>query len=64
MSATDPPLPTATAFLRGLKAAIGSVFILVTIGTFLGIGALAHDLGFSLAWATCARSWFGRVRRR
>jgi predicted branched-subunit amino acid permease len=51
MSATDPPLPTATAFLRGLKAAIGSVFILVTIGTFLGIGALAHDLGFSLGWA-------------
>jgi predicted branched-subunit amino acid permease len=46
-----PPLPTAAAFLRGLEAALRSVFILVTVGTFLGIGALAHDLGFSLGWA-------------
>jgi predicted branched-subunit amino acid permease len=37
--------------MRGLQAAFRSVFILVTVGTFLGIGALAHDLGFSLAWA-------------
>jgi predicted branched-subunit amino acid permease len=52
MSATDPrPLSAAAAFRRGLEAAFRSVFILVTVGTFLGIGALAHDLGFSLAWA-------------
>ena len=37
--------------MRGLKAAVRSVFILVNVGTFLGIGALAHDLGFSLTWA-------------
>jgi predicted branched-subunit amino acid permease len=46
-----PPLPTATAFLRGMKAAVTNVFVYVTIGTYLGIGALSHDLGFSLAWS-------------
>jgi predicted branched-subunit amino acid permease len=52
MSATDPrPLSAAAAFRRGLESAFRSVFILVTVGTFLGIGALAHDLGFSLTWA-------------
>jgi predicted branched-subunit amino acid permease len=52
MSAPDPrPLSAAAAFRRGLEAAFRSVFILVTVGTFLGIGALAHDLGFSLTWA-------------
>ena len=51
MSATDQPLSAAATFRRGLEAALRSVFILVTVGTFLGIGALAHDLGFSLTWA-------------
>jgi predicted branched-subunit amino acid permease len=52
VSATDPrPLSAAAAFRRGLESAFRSVFILVTVGTFLGIGALAHDLGFSLTWA-------------
>lgn len=52
MSATGPrSLSAAAAFRRGLQAAFRSVFILVTVGTFLGIGALAHDLGFSLTWA-------------
>jgi predicted branched-subunit amino acid permease len=54
MSAPDPqaPIPpAATAFLDGFRTAVTSVFILVTLGTFLGIGALAHDLGFTVAWA-------------
>lgn len=37
-------------FLRGFKAGLASVFQLVLIGTFVSIGTLAHDLGFSLAW--------------
>jgi predicted branched-subunit amino acid permease len=34
----------------GLRAAWTSVFSLVLIGTYVGIGALAHDYGFSLIW--------------
>jgi len=45
------PDSTLHAFAAGLKAGITSAFIFVTIGTFIGIGALAHDFGFSLAWA-------------
>jgi predicted branched-subunit amino acid permease len=37
-------------FLAGAKAGLGSVFQLVLIGTFVSIGALAHDLGFSATW--------------
>ncbi|MCC7347100.1 MAG: AzlC family ABC transporter permease [Variibacter sp.] len=37
--------------MRGARAALTSVFVLVTFGTFLGIGALAHDLRFSVGWA-------------
>jgi predicted branched-subunit amino acid permease len=45
-----PHTPTATAFLRGIKAAWRSVFAYVLIGTYVGIGALAHEFGFSLPW--------------
>ena len=38
------------AFIRGLRAAGSSIFIYVLSGTYIGIGALAHDLGFSLSW--------------
>jgi predicted branched-subunit amino acid permease len=31
-------------------ASLRSVFVLVLLGTYVGIGALAHDYGFSLAW--------------
>jgi predicted branched-subunit amino acid permease len=48
---SSPPLGAVRACLAGLAASVRSVFILVTIGTFLGIGALAHDTGFSFAWA-------------
>src|SRR3974390_3729964 len=50
MSAAQTPSP-AGAFAIGLKAAAKSVFIYVMFGTFIGYGALCHDLGFSLAWA-------------
>lgn len=41
---------TQAAFFGGMKSALTSVFFLVLIGTYVGIGALAHDLGFSAGW--------------
>lgn len=38
------------AFLRGLAAAWSCVFAYVLFGTYIGIGALGHDFGFSLGW--------------
>src|SRR5262245_23793923 len=52
MSSTAPqqsPTP-ASAFLRGVAAAWPSVFAFVSLGTFVGIGALGHEFGFSLTW--------------
>jgi predicted branched-subunit amino acid permease len=40
-----------TGFAHGLRAASRSVFLFVVFGTYVGIGALAHDLGFSLLFA-------------
>jgi len=63
-----PPAPTevpshssAAAFLAGLLASFRSVFALVLIGTYVGIGALAHDYGFSLPWlmASTVLIWAG-----
>jgi len=48
-----PDLPESSilsAFLRGFKAAWRSVFAYVLLGTYVGIGALAHEFGFSLGW--------------
>ena len=45
-----PETSAATAFLRGVKAAWRSVFAYVLLGTYIGIGALAHEFGFSLPW--------------
>ena len=58
--------PSATAaFFGGVKSALTSVFFLVIGGTYIGIGALAHDFGFSVVdgWR-CPRCWSGRRRRR
>jgi predicted branched-subunit amino acid permease len=41
---------SAAAFADGLKAASRSVFLIVLIGSYTSIGALAHDLGFSVGW--------------
>jgi predicted branched-subunit amino acid permease len=44
-------ISSAAAFTTGLTASARSVFVYVLFGTFVGYGALCHDLGFSLAWA-------------
>jgi predicted branched-subunit amino acid permease len=49
-SLEPPPPSSAAVYLAGIRAALTSVFSLVLIGTYLGIGALAHDYGFSLFW--------------
>jgi predicted branched-subunit amino acid permease len=45
-----PPKSYAAAFADGLRAASVSVFMIVLIGSYVSIGALAHDLGFPIAW--------------
>lgn len=44
-------MTSAAAFWRGIRAAGRSVFVYVLFGTFIGYGALAHDLGFSVTWS-------------
>lgn len=41
---------SSTAFVAGFTAAWRSIFAYVLFGTYLGIGALAHDFGFSAGW--------------
>ncbi len=43
------PSPAAD-FFAGVKSAWTSVFFLVLMGTYIGIGALAHDFGFASWW--------------
>jgi predicted branched-subunit amino acid permease len=50
----SPPSSSTAAFLAGLRAASTTVFTLVVSGTYIGIGALAHDYGFSLPWVMLA----------
>lgn len=38
------------AYLAGIRAAWLSVFAYVLFGTYIGVGALAYDFGFSLLW--------------
>src|SRR5262245_6892223 len=45
----DPP-PPARVFLDGMRNSATSPFCLVLIGTYVGVGALGHDYGFSLPW--------------
>jgi predicted branched-subunit amino acid permease len=50
-TAKQPPLDSGiAAFFAGVRASWTSVFTLVLLGTYVGIGALAHDFGFSLGW--------------
>jgi predicted branched-subunit amino acid permease len=50
-ASSEIPQPSSAAvFLDGMLASFRSVFALVLTGTYVGIGALAHDYGFSLAW--------------
>lgn len=41
---------SVSAFAGGVRSALGSVFFLVLAGTYIGIGALAHDFGFASWW--------------
>lgn len=45
---TEPS--TASLFFAGLRSALTSVFFLVLAGTYVGMGALAHDFGFAPWW--------------
>ena len=47
----DFPSNTA-AWLGGVRSAWLSVFAYVLFGTYIGVGALAYDLDFSLLWVT------------
>ena len=49
------------AFLWGARSVGATVLTLVLFATYLGIGALAHDSGFSLGWtlASTAFVWAG-----
>ena len=41
---------SADAFFGGVRSAILSVYSLVIMGTYVGLGALAHDVGLSSEW--------------
>ena len=49
-----PPLEAepsgASLFFAGVRSALTSVFFLVLAGTYIGMGALAHDFGFAPWW--------------
>ena len=45
-----PFLTTAAVFFAGVRSALTSVFFLVLAGTYIGIGALAHDFALSVWW--------------
>ena len=51
----------SSAFLLGLRSAATTVLSLVLFATYIGIGALAHDTGFSLFWvlASTVLVWAG-----
>jgi predicted branched-subunit amino acid permease len=43
--------PSSTAaYLGGVRSALLSVFSMVLMGTYIGLGALAHDVGVSSPW--------------
>lgn len=51
MPETSPsPIPSRSAYFDGLRATTRSVFAYVIAGTYVGVGALAHDYGFSSLW--------------
>jgi predicted branched-subunit amino acid permease len=41
---------SSSAFFGGVKSALTSVFFLVLLGTYVGLGALANDFGFTSWW--------------
>jgi predicted branched-subunit amino acid permease len=49
-----PPKSDAAAFVDGVRGAARSVFMIVLVGSYISMGALAHDLGFSMAWTVAS----------
>lgn len=45
-----PPHVAFQVFLDGVGAALRSVFFYVLVGNYIGLGALAHEVGFSFVW--------------
>lgn len=50
MSAPTALTTSASAYFYGVRSGLTSVFILVLSGTYVGLGALAHDFHFSPLW--------------
>ena len=50
MAAPRTFISSSSAFFGGVKSALTSVFFLVLMGTYVGIGALAHDFGLPSWW--------------
>jgi predicted branched-subunit amino acid permease len=50
LTPNDPAQQRPATFLAGLRTSATSVFSLVLVGTYVGMGALAYDYGFSLLW--------------
>ena len=48
--AESPPHVSFQVFLDGIVAAVRSVFFYVLVGNYVGMGALAHEVGFSFWW--------------
>ncbi len=48
------PKTSSRYFAAGLVAAARSVFAYVLFATYVGIGALGHDFGFSLLWTAAS----------
>src|SRR3954469_5377386 len=46
----EPPPRSLHGFLHGLIPAGRSVFFYVLVGNYVGMGALAHEVGFSFWW--------------
>jgi hypothetical protein len=50
LSASTKFPSSAAAYFGGVKSALLSVFSLVLMGTYVGLGALAHDVGLPPVW--------------
>jgi hypothetical protein len=50
MSAPTAIQSGSTAYFRGIRSALLSVYALVIVGTYVGLGALAQGVGLSAPW--------------
>src|ERR1700694_3872138 len=58
MSVPPVALPYGSGFLGGLRGGATSIYMVVVVGSYISIGALAHDLGFPLLWAVLSTLLF------